>query len=82
MASNLERRSASRRLGVTPTGGRLTGVGRIRCSGPQFSMRFSPTALERRGEPTSLTLGGRRATMAAGVGRAARRKLSVDGDGL
>jgi hypothetical protein len=39
-------------------------------------------ALGRREEPTLLTLGGRRATMAASVGGAARRKLSVDGGGL
>jgi hypothetical protein len=36
----------------------------------------------RRGEPTLLTLGGRQATMVAGVGGAARRKLGIDGGGL
>jgi hypothetical protein len=45
-------------------------------------MRFSPMALGRREEPTLLTLGGRRATMMASVGEAARRKLNVDGGGL
>jgi hypothetical protein len=45
-------------------------------------MRFSPTALGRCEEPTLLTLGGRRATMAAGVGKAARCKLGVDGGEL
>jgi hypothetical protein len=39
-------------------------------------------ALGRRGEPILLTLGGRRATMAAGVGGAAQLKLSVNGGGL
>jgi hypothetical protein len=39
-------------------------------------------ALGRCEEPTLLTLGGRQATMAAGVGGAARRKLNVDGGGL
>jgi hypothetical protein len=56
--------------------------GRIRCFGPQFSMRFSPTALGRRGEPILLSLGGQRETMVAGVGEAARLKLGVDGGGL
>jgi hypothetical protein len=84
----------SGRLGVTLAGGgalvggatgarwRLTGVGRIGCSGPRFLMRFSPTALGRRGEATLLTLGRRWATMAAGVGRAAKRKLGVNGGRL
>jgi hypothetical protein len=36
----------------------------------------------RRGEPILLTLGGRWATMAAGVGGAVRPKLSVDVGGL
>jgi hypothetical protein len=45
-------------------------------------MRFSPTALGRRGEPSLLTLGGRRATMVAGVGEVARCNLGVDGGGL
>jgi hypothetical protein len=74
----------SGRLGVTPAGGgtpvggatgprwRLNGVGHIRCYEPQFSMWFSPTTLGRREEPSLLTLGGRRATMADGVGGADR----------
>jgi hypothetical protein len=37
--------------------------------------------LGRREEPTLLTFGGRRATMVASVGEAARRKLNVDGGG-
>jgi hypothetical protein len=36
----------------------------------------------RRGEPTLLTLGGRRATMVAGVGEVARHKIDVDGGEL
>jgi hypothetical protein len=86
--SNLHYRSRSGWLGATSTGGEggapvggttdtrwwLTRVGRIRRSGPWFSMRFWPAALGRREEPTLLTLGGRRATMAAGVGGAARRQ--------
>jgi hypothetical protein len=48
----------------------------------QFLMRFSPMTLGRRGEPTLLTLGGRRATMVAGVGGSAWRKVGVDGGGL
>jgi hypothetical protein len=36
-------------------------------------------ALGQRGEPTLLTMGGQWATMTTGVGRAARRKLGVDG---
>jgi hypothetical protein len=75
MASNPERRSVSGRLGATPVGWRHSGVGCIRCYGPRFSTRFSPKALW-------LTLGGRRATMAAGVGGAGRRKLGVDDGGL
>jgi hypothetical protein len=94
MASNLERQSVSGRLGVTPVEGRrsgrcaagprwrLIGVGRIRCSGPRFSMRFSPTALGQCGEPILLTLGGRWTTMAAGMGGLARLKLNIDGGGL
>jgi hypothetical protein len=35
-------------------------------------------ALRRGGEPTLLTLGGRRATMAAGVGGAVWLKLGID----
>jgi hypothetical protein len=61
---------------------RLTGVGRIRPSGPRFSTRTSPTAWVRIGEPTLLTLGGRRATMAAVAGEAAQLKLDVDVGGL
>jgi hypothetical protein len=41
-----------------------------------------PMTLGRRGEPTLLTLGGWRATMAAGVGGVAQCKLVVDGGGL
>jgi hypothetical protein len=84
----------SERLGATPArGGPPVGgapgprrwhtrVSCYRCSGPPNSTRFSPTAPWRREEPTLLTLGGRRATMAAGVGGAARRKLDVDGSEL
>jgi hypothetical protein len=39
-------------------------------------------ALGRREKTTLFTLGGRRATMAAGVGGVARRKLGVDDGGL
>jgi hypothetical protein len=45
-------------------------------------MRFSPTALGRHGEPTFLNLGGRRATVAAGVGEAAQCNLGIDGGEL
>jgi hypothetical protein len=45
-------------------------------------MRFSPTVLGQREEPTLFTLGGHRSTMAAGEGGVARRKLGVDGGGL
>jgi hypothetical protein len=38
--------------------------------------------LGRRGQPTLLTSGGRRATMATCVGGVAQRKLDVDGNGL
>jgi hypothetical protein len=61
---------------------RLTGVGRIRPSGPQFSMRTSPTAWMRHGEPTLLTLGGRRATMVVVAGEAAWLELDIDVGGL
>jgi hypothetical protein len=71
MASNPERRSVSGRLGATPVGWRHSRVGRILCYGPLFSLK----ALR-------LTLGGRRATMVAGVGGAGRRKLGVDDGGL
>jgi hypothetical protein len=84
VACNLERSSASRRLDATPVGGAggapvggaagpwwwLTGVGRTRRSRPRVFMTFSPTALRQRGESILLNLGGRRATMAAGVGGA------------
>jgi hypothetical protein len=54
----------------------------MRHSGHQFLMRFSPTALGRREEPTLLTLGGCWAIMAAGVGEAVQRNLGIDGGGL
>jgi hypothetical protein len=47
-----------------------------------FSTRTSPTAWVPLGEPTLLTLGGRRATMAAVAGEAARLELDVDVGGL
>jgi hypothetical protein len=39
-------------------------------------------ALRQRGEPIFLTLGGRRATMAAGVGGVVRLKLGINVGGL
>jgi hypothetical protein len=45
-------------------------------------MRTLPTAWVRLREPTLLTLGGQRATMAAVVGEAARLELDVDVGGL
>jgi hypothetical protein len=61
---------------------RLTRVGHIRCSRPLFSMRFSPRALGRCGEPILLNMGGWRATMVAGVGGEAWLKLGIDDGGL
>jgi hypothetical protein len=57
---------------------RLTGVGRIWPSGPRFSTRTLATAWVRLGEPTVLTLGGWRATMAVVAGEAARLELDID----
>jgi hypothetical protein len=45
-------------------------------------MRTSPTTWVRLGEPTLLTLGGRRETMAVVAGEAARLELDVDVGGL
>jgi hypothetical protein len=61
---------------------RLTGVSHYQRSDSPNSTRPSPTPSWRCGEPTLLTFGGSRATMVAGVGRAARRKVGVDGGRL
>jgi hypothetical protein len=61
---------------------RLTGVGRIWPSEPQFSMRTSPTAWVRLGEPNLLTLGGRRAIITAVAGEVTQLELNVNVGGL
>jgi hypothetical protein len=68
--------------GAADPAARLTRVGRIRPSGPRFSMRTSPMAWVQLGEPTLLTLGGRWATMAAVAGEVAQLELNVDVGGL
>jgi hypothetical protein len=45
-------------------------------------MRTSPTVWVRHGEPTLLTFGGQRATMAAGAGEVAWLELDADVGGL
>jgi hypothetical protein len=61
---------------------RLTGVSRYRRSGPPNSTRFSPTALWRRGELDSLTLGRQRTAVAAGDGETVRLASGVDASKL
>jgi hypothetical protein len=83
MARDDSGRGAALRSAARPVSRwRLTGVGRIRPSGSQFSTRASHTAWVRLGEPTLLTLGGWWATMAAVAGEAARLELDVDVGGL